>query len=149
MPIRIQIGNGDKLKGDPLMKKAQLLIREQGECLNVTLGQKTNSEYSMPNTKLCFLLFRVLGKCLHVAMQPHAVKLVRAACVRCHGTKCPLLTALFLFLFSPTLTFLPEGGYHRVPKFCTGFKVTQKIRFVKKTNLWDPPCPRGVDLLGF
>ena len=34
--------------------------------------------------------------------------LVRAACVRCHGTKCPLLTAFFLFL-SLRVTFLPEG----------------------------------------
>ena len=37
--------------------------------------------------------------------------LVRAACVRCYETKCPLLTAaLFLFLLSlRQVTFLPEG----------------------------------------
>ena len=45
-------------------------------------------------------------------------ELVQAACVRCHETKCPLLTALFLFIsssfflsffLSTSLTFLPEG----------------------------------------
>ena len=36
--------------------------------------------------------------------------LVRAACVRCQGTKCPLLTAFFLFsLLSAPVTFLAEG----------------------------------------
>ena len=40
------------------------------------------------------------------------VILVRAACVRCHGTKCPILAAFFLFFFfllTNSLTFLPEG----------------------------------------
>ena len=32
------------------------------------------------------------------------------ACMCCHGTKCPLLTAFFLFLHSSaSVTFLPEG----------------------------------------
>ena len=40
--------------------------------------------------------------------------LVRAAYVRCHGTKCPLLAMLFLFFLlsfslSARVTFLPEG----------------------------------------
>jgi cell division protein FtsW (lipid II flippase) len=35
-------------------------------------------------------------------------KLARAACVRCHGTKCPLLTALFLFFLSAGLLFSKE-----------------------------------------
>ena len=36
--------------------------------------------------------------------------LVRAACVCCHGTKCPLLTAFFLsFFLSTCVTFLPGG----------------------------------------
>jgi hypothetical protein len=41
-------------------------------------------------------------------------------CVRYHGTKCPLLMALFLFLsFSPPGYFSPRRGYRRVPKFST------------------------------
>ena len=39
--------------------------------------------------------------------------------------------------------FSPRRSYRRVPKFCVGFEVTQKRRFV------DPPALRGVDLLGF
>ena len=40
--------------------------------------------------------------------------LARAACVRCHGTKCPLLTAFFFFLSSsfllpPALLFSKKG----------------------------------------
>ena len=37
--------------------------------------------------------------------------LVRAVCVRCHGTKCPLLTAFFLSSLSlpPGLLFSPKG----------------------------------------
>ena len=35
---------------------------------------------------------------------------VRAACVRCHGTKCPLLTAGFFFSLSPPgLPFSQKG----------------------------------------
>jgi hypothetical protein len=35
--------------------------------------------------------------------------LARAACVRCHGTKCTLLTALFIFLsFFCRVTFIQE-----------------------------------------
>jgi hypothetical protein len=52
--------------------------------------------------------------------------LARAACVRCHGTKCPLLMALFLFLSSfRRVTFLPEG-------VIVGFK-----------NSGGPPLPPG------
>ena len=45
-------------------------------------------------------------------------KFVREACVRCHGTKCPLLTAFlfYLSLFSFTY-FSPKRGYRRVMKF--------------------------------
>jgi hypothetical protein len=40
-----------------------------------------------------------------------------SGCVRYHGTKCPLLMALFLFLsFSPPGYFSPRRGYRRVPK---------------------------------
>ena len=35
--------------------------------------------------------------CDDVQFQAHKV-LARASCMRCHGTKCPLLKALFLFL---------------------------------------------------
>ena len=46
-----------------------------------------------------------------------------SGCMRCNGTKCPLLTALFsiLSLFSPPGYFSPRRGYRRVPKFCMGF----------------------------
>ena len=35
-------------------------------------------------------------------------KMVRAACVPCHGSKCPLLT-VFIFFLSARVTFLQEG----------------------------------------
>ena len=48
--------------------------------------------------------------------------LVRAACVRCHATKCPLLTAFFsLSLFFRGCYFSPRRSYRRVPKFSMGF----------------------------
>ena len=60
---------------------------------------------------------RVGGGIYKVAVRPVLV-LVRAACVCCPGTKCPLLTAFFsLSLLSPTLNF-SKKGYRRVPKFC-------------------------------
>ena len=40
-------------------------------------------------------------------------------CVRYHGTKCPLLIALFLI--SPPGYFSPKMSYRRFPKFCMGF----------------------------
>ena len=55
-------------------------------------------------------------------------ELVRAACVCCHGTKCPLLIAVFslfsLFLLSssPLVTFLPEGIIIGFCNFAWGFK---------------------------
>ena len=50
-------------------------------------------------------------------------KLIRAACLRCHETKCTLLTAFFFsfFLFLCYTYFSPRRGYRRVPKFCMGF----------------------------
>ena len=49
--------------------------------------------------------------------------LAQAACVRCHGTKCPLLMALFSFFLSlsPLGYFSPRRSYHRVLKFAWGF----------------------------
>ena len=45
------------------------------------------------------------------------------ACVCCQGTKCPLLTAFFLFsLSSEVVTFLPEGVIIGFPNFEWGFK---------------------------
>ena len=45
-----------------------------------------------------------------------------SGCMRYHGTKCTLLTALFLFLsFSPPGYFSSGGGYPRVLKLCMGF----------------------------
>jgi hypothetical protein len=59
-----------------------------------------------------------------------------AACVRCHGSKCPLLTLLFLLLLLfGNVTFLPEGVIVEFQNFAWGFN-THKIRF-------------GVDFLGF
>ena len=55
------------------------------------------------------------------------LSLVRAACVRFHGTKWPLLTAFFLF--SLPGYFSPRGGYRRVKKFCMGSKLTKILRF--------------------
>ena len=57
---------------------------------------------------------------------------VRAACVCCHGTKGPLLTAFFLlFLFlSPTLTFLQEG-------VMVGFRNLHGVLSHKQNKIWD------------
>ena len=58
-------------------------------------------------------------------MTLYKYKLVRAACVRCHGTKCPLLTAFFSLLsslsLSPDVTFLPERVIVGVRNFAWGF----------------------------
>jgi hypothetical protein len=56
--------------------------------------------------------------------------------MRCHGTKCPLLTAFFSL--SLVVTFLPETGYCRVPKFACGFK-TKKLIKLGEINFG--PCP--------
>ena len=53
--------------------------------------------------------------------------LARVACVRGHGTKCPLLIAFFLSL-SEVVTFLPEGVIIRFRNITWGLK-SQKVRF--------------------
>ena len=61
--------------------------------------------------------------------------LAQAACVRCHGTKCPLLMALFSFFLSlsPLGYFSPRRSYHRVLKFAWGFgSHKNKILIFKK-----------------
>ena len=63
--------------------------------------------------------------------------LAQAACVRWHGTKCPLLTVFFLF-FSRHY-FSPRRSYCRVPKCYVGFK--KIIYGIKK--LRDPLPPGG------
>ena len=59
-------------------------------------------------------------KCVLASMDVKT--LVRVVACAVTETKCPLLTALFLFLsfFSPGY-FSPRRGYRRVPKFCMGF----------------------------
>ena len=47
--------------------------------------------------------------------------LVRAACVRCHGTKCSILMA-FVSLLSARVTFLQEGIIVEFRNFAWGFK---------------------------
>jgi hypothetical protein len=47
--------------------------------------------------------------------------LVRAGCVRYHGTDCPLLTALFAFSSLHQVTFLPEGVIVGFTNFAWGF----------------------------
>ena len=44
---------------------------------------------------------------------------LRAACVRCHETKCPLLMAFFSLSLLPGY-FSTRRGYRRVMKFCMG-----------------------------
>ena len=61
--------------------------------------------------------------------------------MHCHGNKCPLLTA-FLFL-SPTLTFLLVGVIVRLCNFAWGFKSQNNMIWGDKTNVGDPPAPRG------
>ena len=55
--------------------------------------------------------------------------LIRAACVPCHGTKCPLLTFFLLlsfFLLSAWVTFLPEGVIVGFWNLACGFKSANK-----------------------
>jgi hypothetical protein len=54
-------------------------------------------------------------------------KLARAACVRCHRTKCPLLTAFFSLLGSSWFSrmyFSHRRGYRRVPTFWMGLRLS-------------------------
>ena len=60
-------------------------------------------------------------------------KLVRAACVRYHRTKCPLLTVV---------TFLPEGVIAGFQNFAWGFK-SQKNKIWGKTKILGPNLPLG------
>jgi hypothetical protein len=63
---------------------------------------------------------------------------VRAACMCCHRTKCPLLTVFFLFLYfsiflsSPTLTFLQEGVIVGFRDFAWIFKSQKNKVWLKK-----------------
>ena len=68
--------------------------------------------------------------------------------MRCHGTMCPLLTALFLFL-SVAVTFLPEGVIVGFQSFAWG--LSHKINKIwGKTKFGGPPpAPKGVNFLGF
>ena len=69
------------------------------------------------------------------------VKLVWAACTRCHGTKCPLLTAFFLFSLFPRLGyFSPRRSYRRVSKFCMGLRLIKKIRFWLRKKFGNCSC---------
>ena len=78
-------------------------------------------------------------------------KLVRKACLHCHGTKRPLLTAFFSLSFflslSPTLTFLQEGVIVGFQNFEWGLK-SQKIRFGLK-NIGEPTLPPGARFFRF
>ena len=49
-----------------------------------------------------------------------------SGCVSCHGTKCPLLTALFFSLLSPAHTFLPEGVIIGFRNFAWGLNSQKK-----------------------
>jgi hypothetical protein len=73
-------------------------------------------------------------------------KLVRAACVRCHRTKCPLLTAFFL-LSSLCFTFLPEGLIVGFWSVAWGLS-HKKIGFGVKT-FWGAPLPSGESIFKF
>ena len=56
----------------------------------------------------------------------NGILLVRAACVRCHETKCPLLTAFFSILLSEVVTFLPEGVIVGFRNFAWGLSHNKK-----------------------
>ena len=60
-------------------------------------------------------------------------KLARAVCVRCHGTKCPLLTAFFL---------LPSGNVTSLRNFAWAFN-SQKNKIWGKTKFGGPPLHPG------
>ena len=58
-------------------------------------------------------LFIDILVCDDVQFQAHKV-LTRAGCINCRGTKCPLLTALFLFLLLQMGYISPRRDYRRV-----------------------------------
>ena len=70
-------------------------------------------------------------------------KLVQAACMHCHGTKCPLLTVFFSL--SPCVTFLPEGVIVGFWNFVWGLR-SQEKQDLGWTKIWGtPPPPWWVD----
>ena len=82
------------------------------------------------NTELCIVfatwVFHLHLQCLqNVSVAIYGLaqcrQLVRSACMRCHGTKCLLLTEFFLLLSLCLTYFSPRRGYHMVLKFCMGF----------------------------
>ena len=74
--------------------------------------------------------------------------LVRLACVRCQGTKCPLLTAFFsLSLFSLPGYFSPRRDYRMILKICMGSQVTEILGFQSKLNFGGLPSPRTMRIL--
>ena len=68
--------------------------------------------------------------CGHFVDKPAKVymgeQLARAACVRCHETKCPLLMAFFSLLLTEVVTFLPEGVNVGFNNFAWGFRSQRK-----------------------
>jgi hypothetical protein len=63
-----------------------------------------------------------------------------SGCMRCHETKCPLLTEFFSLL-SAIVTFLPEGDIVGFQHFAVGFNSKTKIIF-EVNNIWGgPPAP--------
>ena len=73
----------------------------------------------------CWPEWREEGFCgyLFAAIYWILILLAQAACMRCQGTKCPLLTGfllLFLSFFFWGCYFSPRRSYRRFPQFCVG-----------------------------
>jgi hypothetical protein len=95
-------------------------------------------------TTFGFVYYNEAGISLHLKPPKKNLRLFcpeRAACMHCYGTKCPLLTASFLFLLSPTMTVLLEGVFVGFRNFAWGF-MSQKNKILGKTNYLSYLPPR-------
>ena len=70
---------------------------------------------------LCSCCVRLQRPALIPDMRKGANMLVRAACVRCHGTKCPLLTAFFLFSLSSEVVTNLSNNHWTICPIVIGF----------------------------
>ena len=91
-------------------------------CISTVLLEWLYNDIGIYSSKINIGHFDCLTELLHIravcAFSLH--QLARAACMRCHGTKCSLLTA-FLFSSLSHIYFSPRRGYRRVLQFCMEF----------------------------
>ena len=93
-----------------------------------------------------FIVFRIKWVAFELLLILQSLLLVRAACVRCHGTKCPLLMALFslsfLSFFTPLLLF-SQKELSKGSEILCGVLSHKKKNIWGKTKIGTPPYPSG------